>query len=495
MIRNAKALRIVTAILLVVFLTSCASENSTNVSSVTNDTFLGFFLIPGLVLYGLVALVIPIEFLIFAAVLIGTLATTSIFDTGILYYLRFMPTAILAGRTVLFIATNHRRIDTLPSLVLTPFGLLFIYALISTLYSTDPLVTLQRAWSMGFLLIGFGVGIPIYLAFQPKRIINLLSSIDLVFLILSSASILLLLLGNANASVGALDRLTGYFSNPNELGRVGMFAFFLSLGLRSEVRGWQRLIVTFASVTAIVSVLLSGSRASLLGIVAGIAAVVFFTKRSGSTNRMIFAVTVAILVIITLTIIAFPKVISYFDHGGDSGRLEIWDNTVAYSMQSPILGFGFSATSNAYLDFVRAQGLDATMGGHNSYLVLFSGLGIIGVIITALGFTKIISQSITMLRQSSSAFLINGLFAPLIGGLTNAIFESWLFSFGNGVAVFFWLNVVILCMYVQYPKLMSSADAKLPQKHTYPKGSLVKTKHWKSLQNASNRSENEGTET
>src|SRR4030042_6484316 len=79
-----------------------------------------------------------------------------------------------------------RRVRTymLPGFFLKPFGLFFLMALLSATYDKlDPGATLQRALTMGFMLVAVGVGLPAYLT-DDRRLRHGLHSI-LAVLVLS----------------------------------------------------------------------------------------------------------------------------------------------------------------------------------------------------------------------------------------------------------------------------------------------------------------------
>ena len=251
--------------------------------------------------------------------------------------------------------------------------------------------------------------------------------------------------------VGALNRFSGFFANPNGLGMVAMLGFFISIATQStkQVRNCRFGFLTL--IIDLVAIILSGSRASLIGLLAGLIIYMMFTRENNKT-RTSSIITVSVLLVLFGALVFIPDVLlTNFGRLGDSGRIDIWQNYIAFGMKSPLWGQGFSASPEAYNSFIRSIGQPLTLGAHNSYLQMFMGLGIVGLMITFWGFFRIFAHGFRVIRHLKANTFLVSLYAAVIAGLINAVFEAWLFSFGNGTTVIFWLVVTILCIYVQHP--------------------------------------------
>ncbi|MCQ3931005.1 MAG: hypothetical protein DPW16_11155 [Chloroflexi bacterium] len=438
-------------ILLSFILAGCVS-NSTFESEISQP-FWGLTLLFSVILLSLISFIIPIENLIIVAVAVGLFATSNLFNEEVLFYVRFVPTGILTIRVFLYIATHQANSVYLPTLLLQPFGLLCVLASVSTVYSTSPFITLQRAISMGFSLIAFGIALPIYMIHMPQRIVNLLFGIELIVGGLILAGFSGLAVDPAAVKVGTLDRFSGLFSNPNGLGLIAMLIFFVSIAIWSVQKGVSRGLSLTIAFISIIAIFLSGSRGSFLGFIIGLITLLLIGNRGENRNTGITLITFILFIAFVSLALLPADVFARYGSLDDSGRLEIWENHLLYGKQAPILGLGFNASPEAYNHFLLSKGRPITLSSHNSYLQLFIGVGLIGVIIALWGFLRIILRGVQFIRSSNSNLFFNGFYAALIAGLTNAVLEGWLFSFGNGPTALFWLILSVLCLYIQHPQL------------------------------------------
>lgn len=456
MISNGYYTRIFFTATLALLLASCSPyDSSIYTGGIDESLFAAVLIISGVITIAL-ALAAPIELLIFASVILSVLGITNLIDLSVLFYLRFVPTGLLAVRTLMHIVSGRGKTYYLPRLLLRPFGLLCLFALASTVYSTSPSVTLQRTVSMGLILISFGIAVPVYLGGQPQRIVRLLFWTSLSVMGLLIASIVLFITNPEQAIIGT-NRIAGIFSNANGLGMVAMLCFFLAFGIASLTSSLPRAVMLFAMVSSVASVLLSGSRASLAGLGIGIVVLILINMWVSRHRNLRERVALVLVISVFIVVAMHPEIFDVITRSGDSGRLEIWTNLLDYGSQSPILGYGFNASDEAYIEYLATQSVSLTLGGHSSYLQLFIGLGLLGLIILFWGFCTILLNGMSVIRSGISVPFFHSLYAALIACLVNAIFESHLLSFGNGVTVLLWLIIALLCIYIQYPHLLPTS--------------------------------------
>src|SRR5581483_3594461 len=121
-------------------------------------------IIVGALLGAVIMVYAPIELLLLAGILGTMLADSRLVASGVIYYTRFVPMGMLTVRTLLDVVLHRERHMRLERQILVP-GMAFIgLAFVSALYSLTRDLTIQRAFSMVFVILAFGLGLPNYLA-------------------------------------------------------------------------------------------------------------------------------------------------------------------------------------------------------------------------------------------------------------------------------------------------------------------------------------------
>src|SRR4030042_6048925 len=131
-----------------------------------------------IMLLSLPCLIIPIKHLILLGVAGVALADSRIVSYDFIYYLRFVPMGILGFRILADLRFKKSIVQRPYYLVKvwTPF---LIAVLISITYSLTPSLSMLRVLSAGFVLVGFGVGIPLYFR-TSKAITHILYILSLI---------------------------------------------------------------------------------------------------------------------------------------------------------------------------------------------------------------------------------------------------------------------------------------------------------------------------
>jgi O-antigen ligase len=404
-----------------------------------------------LLVLGFVTLAAPVEWILLFSLVAVLLADTYFWPRGVdFYYTRFVPSGMLAIRSIIALAARQASLRDLPGIFLKPFGLLFVFALLSATYSTNPQVTLLRSASMLFMLVGFGIAVPIYMPTEAKQraVLRLLLVPQVLSIVLS---IVWFLMGSENAvtDFGAYTRIQGLFKNVNTLGLVSMLTFFPLVGWWQEAPRHRKWLSSILILLTLFTLVMSGSRASFLGLLAGM----FVYSMSDSTLKGRFRLALlSTLAIMFLVLVMFPAEFLPGLLRTDPGlRFFVWEKTLAVGLQSPVMGFGFG-TVEVLTDLTRqiaeANPAEFYSGPHSSILLLFVHLGILGVAIASLGFIAIMRRVPALFEKEAPTPMVLSLYAVVAAGLVNAFFESWLFGFGGASAFPFWFYLALLALYV-----------------------------------------------
>jgi len=400
-----------------------------------------------IMLLSLPCLIIPIKHLILLGVAGVALADSRIVSYDFVYYLRFVPMGILCFRILAdlkfkkFIPKNFYYWVK----VWTPF---LMFALMSITYSLRPSFSTQRVLSAGFVLIGFGVGVPLYLE-TPKKITDILY---LVALVMGVAVLYSLYLAPQHESMPAgvqdTERLYGVFRNPNTLGILAMQLVFVLIFFWQKRK--EKFIGKFIfgiAVAAGVTLVVTGSRASALGFTVGLLVVIIgYTRVQKKTFSAIWSV---LLVLMSISLVAgyfFPEYSGGLFRTDSAGRSFLWDWTWETYKNGPFWGVGYGNSTELFARetlYFRSNGIYAP-DAHNSYLSLLLELGVVGLVFGLSGFAMIIIRAWKCLPYFEDPRLGVSLMAAVVASLVNAVFETWVFNFGNASTVPFWLFLGII---------------------------------------------------
>jgi O-antigen ligase len=394
-----------------------------------------------------VSLIIPIEWLLMMNVAAFILADTYLDLRSLNYqYTRFVPLGMFAVRALLPSSLQKVRTYMLPGFFLIPFGLFFLMALVSASYDKlDPGGTFLRALSMGFALIAFGVGLPAYFSDDQKMRRGLHSILAVLVLSIVAGWIVLPFESRAIFHVSDYLRVRGIYAHPNTLGLMGMLTFYPLMGWRKEIRKGKRWPITILMFVVLMTVLTTGSRASFLGIVMG--TVVFLVLGRLDTRNKVLLILLSIFAFLLL--FGIPQIYPGMLRTDTGWRFELWQRALHLGKESPLLGSGFGSTNQVFADdkiLLTRQGIYAG-GSHNEYARIFVGMGGIGLFLALLGFGWVLWKAVQVVRAERTSVIPVSLLAAVVGGLSNAIFEDWIFAFGGAPAFPFWFYLAFLAIY------------------------------------------------
>ena len=197
-----------------------------------------------------------------------------------------------------------------------------------------------------------------------------------------------------------------------------------------------RILSVVASIPILLALLLTFTRSSWLGALAGLITV------GVSKTRIVLVAVVAIVLIFVL--IAPPQFIdrarSSFDlsHPDNRGRLLMWKTGVAIFLDNPLVGIGDIGVEKVY-DKYAPPWQERQGHLHNNLLMWLVTLGIVGTTALLAFFLKILQTEFLSLRATSS-WLSNGLalgaISVFFGFHVNGLFE-WNFGDAEPLTLFF----------------------------------------------------------
>jgi O-antigen ligase len=400
-----------------------------------------------IMLFSIPCLVIPIKYLILLGVVGVGMADSKMVSAEFMYYLRFMPMGILCLRILAGLKAKRPGWNNLFFMV--KIWLPFLgFALFSVMFAREPSLAMQRILTAIFVLMGFGMGIPLYFR-NTKKMLEILY---LLALVMGAGVLYSLSFASGqqptSSPMGDYERLSGIFKNPNTLGILCMQLFFVLIYLyqkrRDKILGKLILPVILAVGTTMVA---SGSRASAVGCVVGL--IVFIGGNSRTRRGTFSTVSMVILMLISIFLVAgyfLPAYSGGLFRTDTAGRSVLWERAWEVYADGSILGAGFGnglevfAADAAYLRSIGIYAPDP----HNSFLHLLVELGFIGLGLTLAAFALTARRTWKCQQCFDDPDLGVALSAVIAGSLVNSFFETWLFSFGNSATVPFWLFLGML---------------------------------------------------
>jgi exopolysaccharide production protein ExoQ len=339
---------------------------------------------------------------------------------------------IFLGRTV-------RKIKSFDILAIS----FIIYALFSIFYSPFPLLTLERSTTILILYISVFWIIWKYAYYRgPERVIQIILNVMWIVFLLSY---LMIFAGPYRPFSSG--RFTGIFINPNSMGVVSALILPLSLWHFLETKKFNSL---FLFLMILLALLLSGARGSLNA--TAFALGYFLYARSRINKPLVFFFSMSLIFILVWAIETFGKQFFQDYIRVESipilgGRLEIWPVVLDLIKDKPMFGYGFGVEDKIMA--VRKV-LPLHQGGyiHNSYLGILLQSGLFGFVIFFIPlFTLLFKELFSRQDSEGAPRLKYALRASLIAGLICSIYESWIYSVGNGQAFPFWIIVMLLVFY------------------------------------------------
>jgi O-antigen ligase/tetratricopeptide (TPR) repeat protein len=208
-------------------------------------------------------------------------------------------------------------------------------------------------------------------------------------------------------------QIQGTLGNPNIIGGylASCIPFYFSSVKSSRSRYLKGLIV-LALVATIVFVVLTRSRGSWLGLIAGTA--VYYSSEIAKWVKSISRMKTIILSAATLAV-GYSAIIALININPDSarGRIYLWKITGEMILDSPVMGIGLGNYGTKYLDYQGdffSNGKNSEFYGHttdmkhalNEYLEIFAETGMIGLTVFLFIIYGFVSSSIRLIRNVST---------------------------------------------------------------------------------------------
>ncbi|MBP9014357.1 MAG: O-antigen ligase family protein [Smithella sp.] len=395
------------------------------------------------ILLTIICFFLPSWLLIITSVVGVLLADTRLVSGQYLYYARFVPPGVLFLKTIFLRGKISQFVDEPfldPWKKWIPF---IIFIFISAFYADDPVTSIQRSISAVFVLIGFPMAVEYYLQDEDSqhKFMIILSVIFIFINIYAFYSI------RNYASDAYIDgRIKVFFRNPNSAGLTAMISTLLFLyGTRMAATPVSRNIFFLNVLISGLMVFLSGSRASVLGLLMGLMTFYLMNLRLGHKKiRLMLAIMIVSFVMLTVVTLLFPQATERLFENDSSGRLIAWALGWNMFQDTPFFGVGFGS-SDLKMQIAGAQNPELYFYGvHNSYLRLLIECGVIGLFLSAIPILYTMIKAWRSIVSVQNMQLNAVMMSLVVAGLVNAVFEDWLFGFGSSSTVPFWLFFSIL---------------------------------------------------
>jgi O-antigen ligase len=363
-------------------------------------------------------------------------------------FLRILKLLLLASG-VLVLIWRHSFAALLTREVNKFFIAFVVLALLSTMWSIEPAITMTRFISM--LTICLVCGACVMVGWHEQRFQTILRSF-LTALMVGSLIFGMIapdLAMEHGTDISLAGAWRGLMGQKNALGHAASITVFLWVHglLTKQVKFWQ---FAFGFSAAMACLILSHSSTSIFGALFSVMLLLLLLLGSKGKRRYMASVVVVFAVMILLYSLVVLNIFPSLDFllqpvvaltGKDatfSGRTQIWAVIREHISQRPLLGTGFGAywigrvpTSPSYVFITRKSNFYPTEA-HNGYLDIINDLGYVGLV-CLLGYLLVfLRQSLALLKieyNQATLYLVL-LFEELINNLSES---DWLSS--GGVAM------------------------------------------------------------
>ena len=346
---------------------------------------------------------------------------------------------------------GYLRVDSMLFVIVSLF---LLDILVSTSYAEDLSYSFMRAVSFVLIALSVTTGFVCYLYWRT----NCLQFFRLHYYVALCLLPLPLLLHFLNLHEYGATVLMGQYAGP--FSNQNMFGIFSALitpyvlfhwKIEAQLRREQFIDLGLLGVI-FAGLWLSNSRGGLLASVISVSSY-FFVVNLESRLKIILS---ALFLLLAFTIFPTVKnsVMSFMRKDTveradvtdvatqilEERRYSLWAGVWPIYWKEKMTGYGF-ATSHL-LAFPFTGDKMAGRHVHNSYLELFGDLGLPGFGLLLLIFYRALACGVGLIQRHENYLQrnINAVFiAIFLAGLTNAFFESWMFSVGNVISLMFWV--------------------------------------------------------
>lgn len=409
-----------------------------------------------------ITLFAPIEMMILAGMLGPMLADSRLIPGSLVYYLRFAPMGMLTIRTVTEFLARRNPILPLTRSFVFPVLPILVLAFVSTTYGIEPEKIFQRALSMLFVVVSFGIGLPSFWQTRERTEQGLAWVTTLLVVVLTIGFVVYDLNPQYAFYEYEYVRLHGIFGGPNTQGLIAMMAVFpVTWWWYTEKHPLRKLLLGLAVLLVIAEVIAAGSRASFLGVVIGTLGLIWLGGQFSLRNLILLSFGALILIALVLFEPTLARILQF---SSDSDRVFLWQRSIELGMDAPIWGVGLGASDLIYAadkPYLLSIG-KATGGSHSSYFRMFVDLGIVGVALGFWVFIVVLARAFTAPPDIRRDAMVGFLAATVLAGLVNAAFEDWLFGFGSASTPILWFALALLALRIEMLTPAKSPAAPAP---------------------------------
>jgi O-antigen ligase len=297
----------------------------------------------------------------------------------------------------------------------------------------------------------------VHLADTPKRI-RVFTWTYLIMVTYIAVSSLRAYYSGQFAFAQGIDRAVGQTSaggDPNNLGATLASAVPLFILLLRPERGfWRRLLLFLALAAAVWTVVLTGSRSSLLGVLSAFGFLIWISRRRVAWAAVALAVVVVGFVLLPEQYKHRYETIAEATSGdldpSSRSRLRVWKAGLHMFLDHPIVGVGAGCFGTAHALSYSPEGDRSWLQAHSLYIQVFAELGILGVV-TFFGFVVHYlrltgrAHALALARGPTWAFpaavtqaVIGGTVVLLVSGIFghNLFRSTWYIFAAMGLAVY-----------------------------------------------------------
>jgi len=316
-----------------------------------------------------------------------------------------------AAFSIALLATGRRRLPETKPIIAVPLGLLLVVIAASALWAIDPQLTFRRAAALGLMLVGVYI---CALMLEMRQII--LGTLLFTGAFVGAAVAVQFLVGPFTPTVEGW-RLAGIVHPVTLSWYCGLGAIAAVAVARFEPA--YRIPADWAAVAFLACLLLTKTRTGLGATLAAIAVFWLLTSERRVHHDIPVAVTWLALLLFLLALAVpghhlswtsiYSETVEASSFGRTdaieqiatfTGRLPVWEASLALASQRPILGFGYSAFQSAEMlpVFAEAAGWVPT-STHSGYIDALLSLGLVGLALVVFVFGASILESVRMARH------------------------------------------------------------------------------------------------
>lgn len=400
-----------------------------------------------LILVLLLGLLLKPEFLL-GMVFLSLMGGSTYYWARDFYYVRFLFLGAFLVKGLVELARRREQIRSFPTRFLIPLGLFSTFALISTFYSINSSMTIQRATTLFLLIFALGIYLWNYLDSEEKieRMLDILIGIMIIGVV---GSLVAWWLGAPAVESGGEFR--GLFIDPNTMGGLFMLT---TLPLFWRYGKSHNIWLGIATILFICLLVLTGSRASILGVFFSFLLYFFLVDRKRILGLAImFGLLTSFLLLSQGQLpggrFFINRIVQPTSLWRASGRWEVWAASFDLFLKKPWFGYGFGAVETVFSRFLPpwVPGNFRGANPHSSYLETLLELGAFGLILLLVPVFLVLKKGFelhTRFREETlSICRLNAMLtAVIIGVAIHSMFESVITSVGSVFAIPFWLYVI-----------------------------------------------------